>query len=119
MKGSLIIVGFFVIGILCGYTGLVDIGSFGFDISFVALAMLIFIVGIGIGHNISGLKKNLRTLSPGMLFLPFVTIIGTLAGVFGCFFFHSLAEHFRSSRCRFWLRVLFAIKHSDNRCQGS
>ena len=47
----------FVIGILCGYTGLVDIGSFGFDISFVALAMLIFIVGIGIGHNISGLKK--------------------------------------------------------------
>ena len=87
MKGSLIIVGFFVIGILCGYTGLVDIGSFGFDISFVALAMLIFIVGIGIGHNISGLKKNLRTLSPGMLFLPFVTIIGTLAGVLAVSFF--------------------------------
>ena len=87
MKWSLIIVGFFVIGILCGYTGLVDIGSFGFDISFVALAMLIFIVGIGIGHNISGLKKNLRTLSPGMLFLPFVTIIGTLAGVLAVSFF--------------------------------
>ncbi|WP_289752405.1 lysine exporter LysO family protein [uncultured Duncaniella sp.] len=87
MKGSLIIVGFFVIGILCGYTGLVDIGSFGFDISFVALAMLIFFVGIGIGHNIFGLKKNLRTLSPGILFLPFVTIIGTLAGVLAVSFF--------------------------------
>ena len=87
MKGSLIIVGFFVIGILCGYTGLVDISSFGFDISFVALAMLIFFVGIGIGHNISGLKQNLRTLSPGMLFLPLVTIIGTLAGVLAVSFF--------------------------------
>ena len=87
MKGSIIIVGFFVIGILCGYTGMVDIGSFGFDISFVALAMLIFLVGIGIGHNISGLKQNLRTLSPGMLFLPFVTIIGTLAGGLAVSFF--------------------------------
>lgn len=49
--------------------------------------MLIFFVGIGIGHNISGLKQNLRTLSPGMLFLPLVTIIGTLAGVLAVSFF--------------------------------
>lgn len=81
MKGSLIIVGFFIIGLLCGYAGIVDISRLGFDISFVALAVLIFLVGIGIGHNISELKKNLRTLRPGMLLLPLVTIIGTLAGV--------------------------------------
>ncbi|MDE5666115.1 MAG: lysine exporter LysO family protein [Duncaniella sp.] len=81
MKGSLIIVGFFIIGLLCGYAGIVDISRLGFDISFVALAVLIFLVGIGIGHNISDLKKNLRTLRPGMLLLPLVTIIGTLAGV--------------------------------------
>ncbi|MDE5954279.1 MAG: lysine exporter LysO family protein [Duncaniella sp.] len=80
MKGSLIIVGFFIIGLLCGYAGIVDISRLGFDISFVALAVLIFLVGIGIGHNISELKKNLRTLRPGMLLLPLVTIIGTLAG---------------------------------------
>ncbi len=80
MKGSLIIVGFFIIGLLCGYAGIVDISRLGFDISFVALAVLIFLVGIGIGHNISDLKKNLRTLRPGMLLLPLVTIIGTLAG---------------------------------------
>lgn len=80
MKGSLIIVGFFIIGLLCGYAGIVDINRLGFDISFVALAVLIFLVGIGIGHNISELKKNLRTLRPGMLLLPLVTIIGTLAG---------------------------------------
>lgn len=80
MKGSLIIVGFFITGLLCGYAGIVDISRLGFDISFVALAVLIFLVGIGIGHNISELKKNLRTLRPGMLLLPLVTIIGTLAG---------------------------------------
>lgn len=80
MKGSLIIVGFFIIGLLCGYADIVDISRLGFDISFVALAVLIFLVGIGIGHNISELKKNLRTLRPGMLLLPLVTIIGTLAG---------------------------------------
>lgn len=80
MKGSLIIVGFFIIGLLCGYAGIVDISRLGFDISFVALAVLIFLVGIGIGHNISELKKNLRILRPGMLLLPLVTIIGTLAG---------------------------------------
>ncbi|WP_297064100.1 lysine exporter LysO family protein [uncultured Duncaniella sp.] len=80
MKGSLIIVGFFIIGLLCGYAGIVDISRLGFDISFVALAVLIFLVGIGIGHNISELKKNLRTLRPGMLLLPLITIIGTLAG---------------------------------------
>lgn len=80
MKGSLIIVGFFIIGLLCGYAGIVDISRLGFDISFVALAVLILLVGIGIGHNISELKKNLRTLRPGMLLLPLVTIIGTLAG---------------------------------------
>ena len=117
MKGSLIIVGFFVIGILCGYTGLADIGRFGFDVSFVALAMLIFLVGIGIGHNISGLKKSADT-KPGQALFAVCYNYRDIGRGSGCFFFHSVAEHFRSSRCRFWLRVLFAIKHSDNRHQG-
>lgn len=87
MKGSLIIVGFFILGALCGYKGLLDINRFDVDVSFIALAMLIFCVGIGIGHNISELKNNLRSLGPRMLLLPLVTIAGTLAGCLAVSFF--------------------------------
>lgn len=79
MKGSLIIVGFFILGIIAGLTGLLSIDSFGFDVSFTALAMLMFCVGIGVGSDLSALK-NLRTLGSGMLLLPLMTIFGTLAG---------------------------------------
>ena len=34
MKGSLIIVGFFILGIIAGMTGLLHIYDFGFDVSF-------------------------------------------------------------------------------------
>lgn len=80
MKGSLIIVAFFAVGAICGYAGLLDISRLGFDIGFVALAILIFCVGIGIGHNLSDLKRNLKGLGPRMLLLPVATILGTLAG---------------------------------------
>lgn len=80
MKGSLIIVGFFILGALCGYSGLLHVDSFGFDLSFAALAALIFCVGIGIGHNINGLRTSLSSLGPRMLLLPLATILGTLAG---------------------------------------
>ncbi len=81
MKGSLIIVGFFILGIVFGRLGWLEIGSFGFDVSFVALAMLMFCVGIGVGSDLGALR-NLRTLDSRLLLLPLVTIIGTLAGCF-------------------------------------
>lgn len=79
MKGSLIIVGFFILGIIFGLTGWLHIDDFGFDVSFTALAMLMFCVGISIGSDFSALK-SLRTQSRTLLFLPLITIIGTLAG---------------------------------------
>ena len=79
MKGSLIIVGFFILDIIAGMTGLLHIDDFGFDVSFTALAMLMFCVGIGVGSDFSALK-SLRTQSGVMLLLPLITIIGTLAG---------------------------------------
>lgn len=79
MKGSLIIVGFFILGIVFGRLGWLEIGSFGFDVSFVALAMLMFCVGVGVGSDLGALR-NLRTLDSRLLLLPLVTIIGTLAG---------------------------------------
>lgn len=79
MKGSLIIVGFFILGIIFGLTGWLHIDDFGFNVSFTALAMLMFCVGISVGSDFSALK-SLRTQSRTLLFLPLITIIGTLAG---------------------------------------
>ena len=79
MKGSLIIVGFFILGIICGLAGWINIDALEFDISFTALAMLMFCVGIGVGSDFSALK-SLRSQKAGLLLLPLVTIIGTLAG---------------------------------------
>lgn len=79
MKGSLVIVGFFILGVIAGKLGWLTIGTFGFDISFVALALLMLCVGIGVGNDLSALK-SLRTLDSRLLLLPLVTITGTLAG---------------------------------------
>lgn len=79
MKGSLIIVGFFILGIIAGRFGWINIDSFGFDISFIALAMLMLCVGIGVGNDLGALR-NLRNLDSRLLLLPLVTIAGTLAG---------------------------------------
>lgn len=79
MKGSLIIVGFFILGVVAGRLGWLDIDSFGFDISFTALALLMLCVGIGVGSDLGALK-SLRSLDSRLLLLPLVTIAGTLAG---------------------------------------
>ena len=79
MKGSLIIVGFFILGIIFGLTGWLHIDDFGFDVSFTALAMLMFCVGISVGRDFSALK-SLCTQPGILLLLPLLTIIGTLAG---------------------------------------
>lgn len=79
MKGSLIIVGFFLLGIIAGNLGWLSIDSVGFDISFVTLAFLMFCVGISVGSDLGALR-NLRALDSRLLLLPLMTIIGTLAG---------------------------------------
>ncbi|MDE6390329.1 MAG: lysine exporter LysO family protein [Duncaniella sp.] len=80
MKGSLIIVGFFILGAIAGYTGLLAIDREGVSISLVALCLLIFCVGMGIGRDIGSLARGLRSLSPRLLLLPLATVLGTLAG---------------------------------------
>lgn len=79
MKGSLIIVGFFILGIFAGNLGWLSIDGFGFDISFGALVLLMFCVGISVGSDLGALR-NLRSLNSRFLLLPLITIIGTLAG---------------------------------------
>lgn len=80
MKGSLVIVGFFLSGALCGVCKLVPIDVvMDSKISFYALCALMFCVGIGVGND-PQTWKNFRSLNPRLAFLPVMTILGTLAG---------------------------------------
>ncbi len=79
MKGSLIIVGFFVLGIIAGLFDVVPQELLNSDISYYALCLLMFCVGISIGCDTSVLKK-FKQVNPRLMMLPVMTILGTLAG---------------------------------------
>lgn len=79
MKGSLIIVGFFLLGVACGVGDVFPINLAETDISFYALCALMCCVGIGLGSDPQTLR-NFRSLSSRLALLPAGTILGTLAG---------------------------------------
>ena len=79
MKGSLIIVSFFVVGTLCGLYHLIPFDLAQTNISFYTLCALMFSVGLSIGHDPQTIR-NFRSLNPRLIFLPVMTILGTLAG---------------------------------------
>lgn len=79
MKGSLIIISFFVIGTLCGFYHLLPPSVTNSNLSYYALCGLMFCVGISIGNDPNTLK-SFRSLNPRLIFLPIMTICGTLAG---------------------------------------
>lgn len=80
MKGSIIVVGFFVLGTLAGVFRLFpELFANVSDISFYALCALMFCVGISVGSDTSVLKR-IRQIDPRLLLLPLVTITGTLGG---------------------------------------
>jgi uncharacterized membrane protein YbjE (DUF340 family) len=79
MKGSIIIVGFFVLGIVCGRLDLLPFSVGESGISIYALGALMFFVGLGIGSDTDTLK-NLKSLNPRLALLPLMTVLGTLAG---------------------------------------
>ena len=86
MKGSLIIVTFFALGIvfalfsasnagLAEFTHLVTHSSF----SCYALCALMFCVGISIGCD-AEILRSFKRVNPRLMLLPVMTIVGTLAG---------------------------------------
>lgn len=79
MKGGLIIVGFFVLGALCGVYHLIPYDFTQSKLSFYALCALMFSVGVSVGNDPQTLR-NFRSLNPRLIFLPVMTILGTLAG---------------------------------------
>ena len=80
MKGSLVIISFFILGTLCGMYKVIPMDVvIDSKISLYALGALMFSVGISVGNDPQTLK-NFRSLNPRLLFLPVMTILGTLAG---------------------------------------
>lgn len=77
MKGSLIIIAFFIFGILCGLMHwLPDLNAYG-NVSFLTLCALLFCVGVTVGNN-TELLKSFRQLDSRLMLLPLMTIFGTL-----------------------------------------
>jgi uncharacterized membrane protein YbjE (DUF340 family) len=79
MKGSLIIVSFFVMGTLCGVFHLIPYDFSESKLSYYALCALMFGVGLSVGNDPNTLK-SFKALNPRLIFLPVMTILGTLAG---------------------------------------
>ncbi|MBU1355739.1 MAG: lysine exporter LysO family protein [Candidatus Edwardsbacteria bacterium] len=80
MKNSLIIVGFFALGVILAVTSLVPEAIIRIDLSAYALYILMFLVGIGIGADRKAweILKNARLK---IVLVPLTVIIGTLMGV--------------------------------------
>ena len=79
MKGSIIVVGFFVLGVLAGRSGSMPAWVLSSTTSFVALCALLLCVGIGIGLN-PDMKNDIKSLSPRFALLPVATILGSWMG---------------------------------------
>lgn len=79
MKGSLIIVGFFILGIAAGLSGMVPESIIDGDLTFYALCALLLCVGIGIGSD-RNIVTKFKSLDVRMALLPLGTVLGTFAG---------------------------------------
>lgn len=79
MKGSLIVVGFFVLGVCLGRLDLAPALLMDSRVTFAALCCLLFCVGMSIGSN-DNIVSEFRSLNPRMALLPVATILGSFAG---------------------------------------
>lgn len=78
MKGSIVIVSFFVAGVLIGKAGIIPLSGASADYTKYALYLLMFLVGASLGAD-GRLGQMFRSLGPKTLFVPAATITGTLA----------------------------------------
>lgn len=80
MKGSLIILSFFVLGLILGLTRFLPTTLLESDFSIYALYLLMFLVGIGIGTDRSS-WKIIREVNVKIVLVPLSVIVGSLIGV--------------------------------------
>ena len=81
MKNSLLIFGFFVLGIALAQLGWLPELLLENDFSSYALYALVFLVGIGMGAEIKQSFMLIKTMHVRILLVPFTTVIGSLLGV--------------------------------------
>ena len=80
MKGSLVIVTLFIVGVLIGLYQIIPIGIIlDGNISYYTICTLMFCVGISIGSD-PKILKSLKTIDLRLALLPVMTITGTLLG---------------------------------------
>lgn len=79
MKGSLIVVEFFVLGVCLGRLDLAPALLMDSRVTFAALCCLLFCVGMSIGSN-DDIVSEFRSLNPRLALLPVATILGSFAG---------------------------------------
>lgn len=79
MRSSLIILSFFVVGVLAGLSGKLPAGFDWDKIGSYALFLLMFLAGISIGSDRNSWKA-LSTHNYKILLVPLIIIIGTMAG---------------------------------------
>ena len=93
MGGSLIILGFFTLGIILGLAGLPAGQSIVHKLSFWSLCILMAMVGMSVGGN-PELVSSIRSMNPRIALLPIATILGTYAGciIVNLFLGHSIAD---------------------------
>ena len=77
MKGSLIVVGFFALGCVLGWSGRLPDVVIENDITVYVLYLLMLQVGLSIGSD-KKLKDILGSIRPKLLLVPLATIAGTL-----------------------------------------
>lgn len=80
MKSSIVIIMFFALGIIIGYTIDESVFVFNDDLSTYALHFLLFLIGISIGADLK-VFRIIKKLHYRILFVPLSVITGTLAGV--------------------------------------
>lgn len=79
MKGSLVAVEFFVLGLCMGRMEMMPEWLLEGKVTFVALCSLLFCVGVSIGNN-ENVVDEFRSINPRLALLPIVTILGCFAG---------------------------------------
>lgn len=84
MKGSLIVVGFFILGLVAGRMDALPAWMAEGGLSFVALCGLLLCVGMSIGLN-PNMKSDFKSLNPRLALLPIATILGSWVGAMVAF----------------------------------
>ena len=79
MKSNLILLGSFLLGLALGGIDLVPAAIVESDLGSYLLYLLLFLVGLSVGNDRDTIR-GFRQLSPRLLVLPFLTIIGSMCG---------------------------------------